>query len=401
MTTENDQENIDRISTALLANDLDALLCSLPSHVLLLTGYEPVIGDTVALFTRSDGVYLLIPEDEAEMAEETSTANRVTFKPASLERITNSKKAIAPHLQALLTRLRMEHARVGFELYSGQHSASYLSQYRYGDSLVSIVAGEFPSVRIMSADQLLHRLCSVKTKQQVQRMRISCNLAETAFERAAKSWQIGMSEPEVADSFQSAYGRAAAEQKIPRTTSHFFCMSGPNAEKAYAAFAMTRCRKICEGDTVMIHCNSNVNGYWTDITRTYIRGDLSPRHTEMMKAINEARSVGIDTIAPGVAASKVDAKVRDVLTKYGFGEAFKHATGHGVGFGPASHNAIPRIHPKSSDVLEQGMTFNIEPAIYLEGFGGIRHCDVMALHERGTEILTDFQSSEKDLCLPS
>jgi Xaa-Pro dipeptidase len=79
-----------------------------------------------------------------------------------------------------------------------------------------------------------------------------------------------------------------------------------------------------------------------------------------------------------------------VLKSHGFGDAFKHATGHGVGFAAADANALPRIHPKSPDILKTGMTFNIEPAIYIEEIGGMRHCDVVACTDSGAELLTDF-----------
>ena len=79
-----------------------------------------------------------------------------------------------------------------------------------------------------------------------------------------------------------------------------------------------------------------------------------------------------------------------MLSKYGFGEEFKHSTGHGVGFAAANPNAIPRIHPHSPDILEAGMTFNIEPAIYIDGLEGMRHCDVVVCTPSGAEVLTDF-----------
>jgi Xaa-Pro aminopeptidase len=63
-----------------------------------------------------------------------------------------------------------------------------------------------------------------------------------------------------------------------------------------------------------------------------------------------------------------------------------------VGFAAISANAIPRIHPACHDPLETGMVFNIEPAIYLEGFGGLRHCDVVTITPTGAEVLTEFQS---------
>jgi len=61
-----------------------------------------------------------------------------------------------------------------------------------------------------------------------------------------------------------------------------------------------------------------------------------------------------------------------------------------VGFAAANPNGLPRIHPKSPDVLEAGMTFNVEPAAYFDGFGGMRHCDVVAVTGAGVDVLTEF-----------
>lgn len=140
----------------------------------------------------------------------------------------------------------------------------------------------------------------------------------------------------------------------------------------------------------MIHANTCADGYWTDITRTYTVGDPRGRQLTIRKAIQEARTEALRSIHPGVAASAVDHAARKVMEAHGFGMAFNHATGHGVGFAAANANGFPRIHPHSPDVLEEGMTFNIEPAAYFDGYGGMRHCDVVAVTSKGATVLTDF-----------
>jgi Xaa-Pro aminopeptidase len=100
-----------------------------------------------------------------------------------------------------------------------------------------------------------------------------------------------------------------------------------------------------------------------------------------------------------VRAREVDAAARDVLRQRGFDGTFKHALGHGVGFAAIDHDAHPRIHPKSTEVLEPGMVFNIEPAIYLDGTTGMRHCDVVALTSSGPQVLTPFQAEMEELVL--
>jgi Xaa-Pro aminopeptidase len=104
----------------------------------------------------------------------------------------------------------------------------------------------------------------------------------------------------------------------------------------------------------------------------------------------QAREAALRVIRPGASGREVDAAARSVMEAHGMGKAFKHAAGHGVGFAAANPNGRPRIHPLSDDVLEVGMTFNLEPAAYFDGYGGMRHCDVVAVTADGVEVLTDF-----------
>ncbi len=115
----------------------------------------------------------------------------------------------------------------------------------------------------------------------------------------------------------------------------------------------------------------------------------------------EARAVALSAIAPGARAADVDRAARDVFRRYGLGESFKHSTGHGVGFAAISANARPRLHPRSPDILEQGMVFNVEPALYRSGYGGMRHCDMVAVTNRGVDLLTPFQVGTEQLVIPT
>jgi Xaa-Pro aminopeptidase len=181
-----------------------------------------------------------------------------------------------------------------------------------------------------------------------------------------------------------------AQEDVLRADGFAWCMSGPNSAEANAAFAYSRHRKLQEGDLVLVHSNSYADGYWTDITRTQVLGGPDEKQKSIFKAISEARNAAFSKIKPGVRAAAVDLAAREVLRKHGFEKEFPHSLGHGVGFAAISPHARPRIHPKSDEILETGMTFNIEPAIYIENYGGARHCDMVAVTENGMELLTDF-----------
>jgi Xaa-Pro aminopeptidase len=151
---------------------------------------------------------------------------------------------------------------------------------------------------------------------------------------------------------------------------------------------------------VLVHCNSHIDGYWTDITRTYCLGEPEDRQRAMYNAVYAAREAALATIRPGVHAAEVDRAARTILEDRGFGRYFTHGVGHSVGFSVISADFPPRLHPASPDVLEAGMTFNIEPSIYIPDFGGIRHCDVVTVHEDGPEVLTPFQVGVEHVVIP-
>lgn len=387
---EADTENRKRIVALLEQRHIDGLVCALPMHVLMLTGFCPVMGNAVAVVTSSGELHLLVPEDEDDLAAQSSTAARTVFHPGSLQAITTPTEAIKRPLEQLISRLTLGRSHIGIESSAVEHAVSYLSQCAYQSVLAELLKESFPKAVIVNADDILHVLCGVKTLRQLHAIRLSCGIAGAAYQDASPRWQPGMTELEVAAIFYSAYSKAATLPDVIRSEARFFCMSGENSATANAAYARTRQRTIAEGDVLMIHCNSSVNGYWTDITRTYVCGRADPRQQEIQAAIAKARAQCMACIAPGVAAAEVDKAARDVLTQQGFGANFTHGTGHGVGFCAASAHAIPRIHPKSVDQLRTGMTFNVEPAIYIEGYAGFRHCDMVAVNANGVELLTKF-----------
>lgn len=395
-----DLERIDRIVRALGEAQVDGLICTLPVYVLLLTGYWPVVGASVALITRSGEVQLLAPEDEKDLARK-SWADRVRyFNPASLDELRSAEDAIREPLRQAAAELKIEHARIGYEHGPASEPASYAAMNLYGASILDVFREVIPGAAFLPQDDLLARLASVKTPAEVDCIQRTCAIAERAFWRGSARLQPGMTEIEVAGVFRMYLGvEGTGRSGIDRADGFAFCMSGPNSAKAYGAYARSRDRKVTRADLLLVHCNSYADGYWSDITRTYSLGRIDEKKERMYEAVLLARRAALEAIRPGAKASHVDNAARELLTQRGFGKQFPHATGHGVGFSSISHNARPRLHPKSPEVLETGMVFNVEPAIYVEGFGGVRHCDVVAVTAKGAKVLSAFQSRIEDLVL--
>ena len=103
----------------------------------------------------------------------------------------------------------------------------------------------------------------------------------------------GYCERQMSPRLRSPLSKQRRRQRPERSYGYFFCMSGPNSATAGAAYARTRQRVIEDGDLVMIHANTCADGYWTDLTRTYIAGEPSERQRDIRAAIAEARTAGL------------------------------------------------------------------------------------------------------------
>jgi Xaa-Pro dipeptidase len=387
------RERISRIQEALKSANLETILCTLPSNVLMLSGYWPVIGTGMAVATRDGVLAVLAPQDELPFAEHGWAQRIDTFQPGSLERITTPALAASDPLRKLMRELKLECSRIGYELGEASEPASYASMHVYNSAIIDMLRHAAPSAALAPANQIIDKLAATKTPPEVDRIRTACRIASAAYAHGRTQLDDCRTESEIASVYRGGFGFfGMAQPNVLRADGFAWCMSGPNSARAGAAFAYTGNRKIETGDMVLVHSNSYADGYWTDITRTQVIGDRSEKQSKIFAAIAEARKAAFALIRPGARTADVDAAARKVLRQHGFGKEFSHGLGHGVGFAAISANAHPQIHPMSKEVLETGMTFNVEPAVYIEGFCGARHCDVVAVTGTGMELLTDFQS---------
>ncbi len=127
-----------------------------------------------------------------------------------------------------------------------------------------------------------------------------------------------------------------------------------------------------------------VGGYFSDTTRTVVVGEPPDEFPEVYRLVQEAQDAAVQAVRPGVAAQDVDRAARRIIDGGGFGERFFHRTGHGIGL---EVHEPPYIIEGNRTVLTPGMTFSIEPGIYLEGKFGVRIEDIVAVTADGVERL--------------
>ncbi len=386
-------ERRERIRNALGEQQIDALICALPGNVLMMSGYWPVVGTGVAIASADGAIRLLIPEDEADLAASGWADEVRTFHPSSLQTLDTAAEAITKPLSNFASGAP---CRIGYEAGAASEPASYSAMHLYGGRMASLLSTCFPHAVLVPADDMLMHLRARKTSEEIRRIRTACTIAAGAFAAAAESIVPGNRECEVANAARKPLSSALESfPEVQRADGFVWCMSGPNSALAWAAYARSRVREIERGDLVLVHYNSYADGYWTDITRTWCAGEPDSRAKTIFEAVFAAREAALAAIRLGVTAASVDEAARRKMQEHGFGAAFRHSTGHGVGFGAIDAGALPRIHPLSSDILEAGMVFNVEPAAYLEGYGGVRHCDVVAITDQGCEVLTPFRCDEE------
>ena len=393
-------ERVDRLRIALRSNRWDLVICALPKNVLLLTGYWPVVGTGVAIASSDGQIALLVPEDEEELAKSGWADEVHTFKPGSLEELTSAAEAIEDPLSNILKSYRTHRLSIGFEAEETSEPASYAAMHLYGGQMRSVLQKTLPKALLRPADSGLADLRATKTTVELDRLRTAGAIAGRAFGSGAQHIKTGATEVETASHFRWPLSANLANfPELRRADGFAWCMSGANSALASGAYARSRAKTIDPGDLVLVHMNSYADGYWTDVTRTFTMGKPDDRQHRMYEAIAEARQAALSMIRPGVKGSAVDSAARGVLQAHGFGPHFKHSTGHGIGFSAIDANAKPRLHPKSDDTLETGMVFNVEPAIYFDGYGGIRHCDMVTVTESGAELLTPFLCAPDELIL--
>jgi Xaa-Pro aminopeptidase len=394
-----DKERVQRLQSALQEANVDALVCALPKHVVMMSGYWPVIGVSLGIATREGRVVVLAPEDEQELAELGWADEVQTFQAASLKELRPTWQIVCEVLAKAAHTLGLGRGSViGYEQDEASVPAPYSAVHLFGAAKPALLQEAMPEAKFSGASEMLKRLESVLTPAEIERVRAACRVAGAAFEEGAKAIRVGLPEPEIANAFQAGLSTHAKHlSERGRVGGWVWCMSGPNAAKASAAYARTRARRTEAGDLVLVHSNSYADGYWTDITRTFCLGEPDKRAHAMYDAVLRAAHAALEVIRPGARAAEVDRVVRDLLEVRGFGKEFKHATGHGVGFSAINPNARPRLHPVSPDVLETGMVFNVEPAVYIDGYGGLRHCSMVAITNQGAEVLTPFQEGAEAL----
>jgi Xaa-Pro aminopeptidase len=231
----------------------------------------------------------------------------------------------------------------------------------------------------VDATPLLSRARSIKTEQEVARLRIANEIAADAMEHVRGRLEPGMKESEAAAIWQGyVHGRGTARDDVELALPFSLVWSG-NGIKTFTATADL---PVVEGEPVLFEIWVCADGYWADHTKNLVVGDLTPEYAELEARLMGVYEDALGFIRPGASMPELDVRVREGL-------AFEpsHPICHGVG---ARAHEPPYPHQAGGGTFEEGMVLAVEPGIYWEGGGGLRVEDNFLVTADGVEKLSAF-----------
>ena len=236
---------------------------------------------------------------------------------------------------------------------------------------------------LVPTEQLVEQERLVKDDGEVARIRAACAIGDAALAELLPTLEEGPTEADFAVALEHAMRRRGA------TAMSFdpIVASGPNAAKPHHRPSE---RRIGRRELVVLDFGCIVDGYCSDITRTVSVGDPGSDARGMWDLVAASQAAGRAAVAPGVACADVDRASRDVIDAAGFGDAFVHSTGHGVGL--EIHEA-PRVARTASGTLNRHTVVTVEPGVYLPGLGGVRIEDTVVVTDDGAVPLTEAPKS--------
>ncbi|GAB4334985.1 MAG: Xaa-Pro peptidase family protein [Dehalococcoidia bacterium] len=227
---------------------------------------------------------------------------------------------------------------------------------------------------LVPAPPIIQRLRAHKDPQEIATIERAIGIALAAFGEVRPTLAPGVTELEVADALESAMKRRGAR-------GHAFEPIVAFGERGAMPHARLSDRPLREGEPVIIDWGAEVDGYCSDLTRSFLIGAEPPRFREIYDIVALAQRTAIERVEAGMTGAQAHALAAGVIAAAGYGDHFTHGLGHGVGLDV--HDYPPYLGPSSEDILEEGMVFTIEPGIYVPGWGGVRIEDIVVLEEGG------------------
>ncbi|MFZ7126827.1 MAG: aminopeptidase P family protein [Desulfobacterales bacterium] len=368
---ESHKRRLGQVRRELKSLSVEALLILIQENRRYLCGYTGEDGQ----FDESAGV-LVITKDRAVLATDSRydiQAERETF---GVE-VVRYPKGWVHDLPGILKEMGIR--SLGFE-------SARMSVLQHQKLASNISAAEM-AVDLVPVDGVVERLRICKDEIETEITRRSLATAETAFDRLRPKIRRGITEIELAWLLEQELKAAGAEgPSFP-----IIVAAGPNSALPHAVPGP---RTIHRGEPILFDWGARLEGYCSDISRTFILGPADSTFRKVYDVVREAQAKAIEAIRPGMPCREIDAVARKIINATEFNGRFGHSLGHGTGL--AIHES-PKLSPTSDDILEPGMIVTVEPGIYLPEWGGVRLEHQVLVTANGAEILNGMELDSGEL----
>ena len=245
------------------------------------------------------------------------------------------------------------------------------------------VANAAPAVHIVSGTPVTAGCRMRKIDHEIELMRLAAKVTITVYEAAWRALQPGMTQRQLQQLIDAAYSQLGFPGEASVNVGEYSAVPHGSIQP----------QTIHEGEIVMIDDGCIVEGYGSDITRTFVLGKPTDKMRQVFDIVHRAQKAALETARPGVEAQAVDAAARKVIVDAGYGPDYKyftHRLGHGMGM---DGHEWPYLVRGDTLKLERNMTFSDEPGIYIHGEFGVRLEDDMHVTESGAELFTGQSAS--------
>ena len=346
---------LQKLRQGLVEKKIDAILISQPENRYYLSGFDGSSG------------FLLITPQNTVLATDFRYLEQAKKQAPDYE-IFQISGDIVDWFPGLVAELNLR--RLGFE---AEHITFAIYQ-----ELTGILNKVKSQLRLVPVDGLVESLRAIKEPEELELITKAVEISDNAFEYIEDKIDIGMSEKEVAWEIEKCM-RENGSEAMPFD---IIVASGPNSALPHAKPSQ---RAIHPGEPIVIDIGARFGGYSSDLSRTICLGEPDDTFNKVYNTVLRAQLAALAALKKGVTGDQADASARTVIEQAGYGEAFGHSLGHGVGLAPHEQ---PRLGPKSLDRIVDGMVFTIEPGIYLTGWGGVRIEDVVVMEGGKVRVLS-------------
>ncbi len=346
--------NLQRLRAAMAESGVDALLITDADGYTWATGFTGSAGWVIV--TAADGVFLTDSRYTIQAQEQVKDLSVDSFSSP-----VTGVEFIRIHLKRMgLTQIAIDPSKISHKTFLDWANA-------------------WEGVELVSAPDMVAKLRMVKSADEIEKVRAACKLADACLEHVQRLIQPGVSEWDIDMEIEFFFRRQGATPSFPQIV-----VSGANSARPHGHASE---KKLEVGDFVTLDLGARLDGYCSDITRTFVVGEATDRHREVYNQVLKAEMACIEAIKPGKKCVDIDRLARDILDEKGLAQYFGHGLGHGLG--RLVHDS-GRLGTGSLDVIEEGQIWTVEPGVYIEGFGGVRIEDDVVVTKDGVEVLTHF-----------